>query len=232
MCALGMAERLAPATPLPFRAGGGGNAPTRGGSGRTVGPDPTVEVPMPPDTINDLPLHALAIHGTVVLVPLAALLGLLFAVPRLRQWSHLPLALVALAASGSVWASVQSGEALEEAGGVGAAGLGGPVAELVNRHEELAEQLQWMVWGYALVAVVTVVLYRRSAHTTTRTDSDRADRGTDGGVAQRGGLVVSGLSVLLVLGAIAVGVQTYRVGDVGSTAVWNPTGDVDYSSGE
>ena len=184
---------------------------------------------MPPDTVNDLPLHALAIHGTVILVPLAALLGLMFAVPRLRRWSHLPLALVALVSAGSVWASVQSGRNLEDAGGVGAAGLGGPVADLVNRHEELAEQLQWMVWGYALVAVVTVVLYRRSA---ANADGDRADSGTGGGAGQGGGLVVTGLSVLLVLGAIAVGVQTYRVGDVGSAAVWNPTGDVDYSSGE
>ncbi|MBA3718883.1 MAG: hypothetical protein H0W95_01100 [Nocardioidaceae bacterium] len=181
---------------------------------------------MPPDTVNDLPLHALAVHGTVVLVPLAALLGLLFAVPRLRRWSHLPLALVALASAGSVWASVQSGEALKEAGGIGGAGLGGPVAELVEQHEELAEQLQWLVWGYALVAVVAVVLYRRSR---ANSDGDRAERDTGGGVAQRGGLAVTGLSVLLVLGAIAVGVQTYRVGDVGSTAVWNPTGSVDYS---
>ena len=175
---------------------------------------------MPPDTVNDLPLHALVVHGTVVLVPLAALLGLLFAVPRLRRWSHLPLALVALASSASVWASVQSGEALADAGGIGAAGLGGPVAELVERHEELAKQLQWMVWGYALVAVVAVVLYRRSAAgARSETDADRADRGTGEGVARRGGLVVTGLSVLLVLGAVAVGVQTYRVGDVGSTAV-------------
>ncbi len=182
---------------------------------------------MPPDTVNDLPLHALAVHGTVVLVPLAALLGLLFAVPRLRRWSHLPLALVALASAGSVWASVQSGETLKEAGGIGAAGIGGPVAELVERHEELAEQLQWMVWGYALVAAVAVVLYRRSA-AGARSETD-GDRRTGGGAGQRGGLVVTGLSVLLVLGAVTVGVQTYRVGDVGSTAVWNPTGSVDYS---
>lgn len=183
---------------------------------------------MPPDTVNDLPLHALAVHGTVVLVPLAALLGLLFAVPRLRRWSHLPLALVALASAGSVWASIQSGHNLERAGGIGAAGLGGPVAELVNRHEELAEQLQWLVWGYALVAVVAVVLYRWSAATGDH-DGDPADRGTGGRVGRRGGLVVTGLSVLLVLGAVAVGVQTYRVGDAGSTAVWNPTGTVDYT---
>lgn len=187
---------------------------------------------MPPDTVNDLPLHALAVHGTVVLVPLAALLGLLFAVPRLRRWSHLPLALVALVAAGSVWASVQSGEALQEAGGIGAAGLGGPVAELVNRHKELAEQLQWLVWAYGLVAVVAVVGYRRTATASSEIDGDPADRRTGGGAGRRAGLVVTGLSALLVIGAVAVGVQTFRVGDVGSTAVWNPTGNVDYSGGE
>ena len=183
---------------------------------------------MPPDTVNDLPFHALSVHATVVLVPLAALLGVLFAVPRLRRWALLPLALVALAAAGSVWGSVQSGEALEEAGGIGAAGLGGPVAELVERHEDLAKQLQWLVWGYAVVAVVAVVLARRSA-SLEETGGERSDRGAGSGAAHRSGLVVTALSAVLVLGAVAVGVQTYRVGDAGSKAVWNPTGTVDYT---
>ncbi len=181
---------------------------------------------MLPDTVNDLPVHALAVHATVVLVPLAALLGVLFAVPRLRGWARLPLPLVAVAAAASTFVSVQSGETLMEAGGQGAAGLGGPVAEIVARHQDLAGQLHVMVWVYAGLAVVAAVLAGRSESAAT---ASGRDAGTDHRPAGRGGVVGSVLSVLLVLAAIAVGVQTYRVGDAGSTAVWNPTGTVDYS---
>jgi len=38
------------------------------------------------------------------------------------------------------------------------------------------------------------------------------------------------LSALLVLGAGALAFQTYRVGDIGSEAVWNPTGERSYTS--
>lgn len=170
---------------------------------------------MVPDTVGGLPLHALAVHATVVVVPLAALLGVLFAVPRLRRWAALPLALVAVAAAASTYVSVESGATLKEAGGLGAAGLGGPAADLVERHEDLAGQLLWLVVGYAAVAVAAVLLATRS---------DRAASAT-----RRAGVVVTALSVVLVLGAGVVGFQTYRVGDAGAEAVWNPSGTFDYS---
>jgi len=164
---------------------------------------------MVPDTVDGLPLHALSVHVTVVLVPLAAFLGLLFAVPRLREWTRFPLPLVSAAAAVSTWVSVQSGEALDEAGGQGAAGLRGPVASLVEEHEELAEQLLLMVVAYAVAVSVAVVLARSST---------------------RG--VATALSLLVLVGAVAVGVQTYRVGDLGARAVWNPTDSVDYGATE
>lgn len=186
---------------------------------------------MLPDTFNGLPLHPLSVHATVVLVPLAGLLGVLFAVPRLRCWARVPLALIALAAAGAVWVSTQSGAALKEAGGIGAAGLGGPVAELVERHEELAEQLQWLVWAYAVVAVVAVGFAWRSDPARTPAHDRTGEGAADG--APGPGLpsppVVGVLSALLVLGAVGMGVQVYRVGDIGSQAVWNPAGTTDYS---
>ncbi len=174
------------------------------------------EVAVIPDTVGGLPLHALAVHATVVMVPLAALLGVLFAVPRLRRWAALPLALVAVAAAVSTYVSVESGEALKEAGGLGAAGLGGPVADLVERHEDLAGQLLWLVVGYAVLAVAAVLVATRSDRAATS-------------ATRRQGVVVTALSVLLVLGAGVVGFQTYRVGDAGTEAVWNPSGNTDYS---
>jgi len=115
-----------------------------------------------PDTVNDLPLHALAVHGAVVLVPLAAVLGLVFAVPQLRGWARVPLPLLAVAAAASTWVATQSGEALIQAGGLGAAGLGGPVAEIVERHEDLGKQLFLMTLAYAVVAVVAAAVAERS----------------------------------------------------------------------
>ena len=179
---------------------------------------------MIPDTVNGLPLHALAVHGAVVMVPLAALLGLLFAVPRLREWARWPLALVGVGAAVATWVAVESGERLEAALENNGA-LGGPVHDLVERHAELAEQMEWMVIGYAVLAVAAALVVERSRG-STRADSDRTPA-----PASRGSSALALVfSVLLVLGAVAVGVQTYRVGDAGAKAVWNPTGDIQFSS--
>lgn len=187
-----------------------------------------------PDTVNGLPLHALSVHATVVLVPLLALLGVVYAVPRLRAWARWPLGLLALAAAGSTWVSVQSGNHFQDnLDGRGA--LTGAFADAVDRHAELAGQLQWMVYGYAILALVAVFLVR------ARTSAGSAGDGPDAGKrpVQRSDIgssdaVAIGLSVLLVLGAVAVGVQVARVGDAGSKAVWNPDPEnqIDYSTGD
>ncbi|MDQ3104495.1 MAG: hypothetical protein M3Q87_04650 [Actinomycetota bacterium] len=165
---------------------------------------------MVPDTVGDLPLHALAVHWAIVLVPLAAVLGLVFAVPQLRGWARVPLPLLSVAAAASTWVATQSGEALMRAGGLGAAGLGGRVAEIVERHEDLGKQLFLMTVAYAVVAVVAAAVAGRT------------------GAGSR--VLMNVVTVLLLIGAVAVGVQTYRVGDAGSEAVWNPTGNVEYST--
>jgi hypothetical protein len=159
-------------------------------------------------SVNDLPLHPLATHAAVVLIPLAGLLGVLFAVPRTRAWASVPLPVVSVLAAVATFVSVQSGEALQRVGGVGAAGLGGPVAELVDQHARLAYQLHVLVWVYAGVALAAAVLRRRGE-----------------------GRPVTALAAVLVLGAVLLGLQTYRVGEAGARAVWNPAGGVDYSTG-
>jgi uncharacterized membrane protein len=155
--------------------------------------------------INGLPVHPLAVHATVLLIPLAGLLGVMFAIPRTRAWSRLPLLVISLGAVVSTYVSKQSGTKFQESKGLG---LGGPSAELVDRHAELANFLFIIVLVFAAVAVVTFVL--------TRGNAPRA--------------LVSGLSLLLVVGAVALAVQTYRVGEIGARAVWNPAGNLDYSS--
>lgn len=162
------------------------------------------------DTINELPLHPLATHAAVVLVPLACLLGMLFALPRTRPWATVPLPISALLAAIATLVSVRSGEALQRVGGLGATGLDGDVGRLVLEHAERADLLHVLVWVYAAAALLAAV----SQHPSLR---------------QRH-LVGTALGALLVAGAVVLVVQTIRVGETGARAVWNPAGGVDYSS--
>ena len=187
-----------------------------------------------PDTVNGLPLHALSVHATVVLVPLLALVGILYAVPRMRAWARWPLGLLAVAAAGSTWVSIQSGGNLED-NLASRDALSGALADAVERHEDLAGQLQWLVYGYAIIALLAVFLVKprkpvgASGERAAYDDSagERSSAGSGGGLA-------IAMSVLLVLGAVAVGVQVARVGDAGSKAVWNPDdqNQIDYSTGD
>lgn len=159
------------------------------------------------DEINGLPVHALVVHGAVVLVPLAGLLGVLFATPRTRQWARVPLAIVAVASMGTVFVAKESGEKLSAVLGTNL-GTADPVAKLVREHSERAELLFIFNIIFAVLAVAALVLSRSPE--------------------KFHGAVPVVLSVLLVLGAGALVFQTFRVGDLGSEAVWNPTGDQDY----
>ncbi len=154
--------------------------------------------------INGLPLHPLAVHAAVVLIPLAALLGVMFAVPRTRAWARLPLLLVALAAAVSTFVARQSGLSFREA-----LQLGGPVGDLIEEHFHRANLLFVLVLVFTAIAVVAFVV--------TRTGTANSP-------------VVLVVAAALVVGAVALSFQVYRVGDIGSRAVWNPTGDVKFSN--
>jgi hypothetical protein len=161
-------------------------------------------------SIGDLPLHPLVIHAAVLGVPVTLLLALLFAVPRTRGWARWPLAVAGVGALVAVFVAKQSGEALQAA-----LPLGGDVAALVARHSELADQLFALTIAVAALAVAAAVLVGRVGGTAER----RGSRGRDTAL----------LAVLLVVAAIST-FWVYRVGDVGATAVWNPSGTQTYSS--
>lgn len=155
--------------------------------------------------IHGLPLHPLAVHAAVIFVPLAAFLGVLFAVPRTRVWSRIPLALVSIAALASVFVAKQSGQKLRDA-----LGLQGPVASLIAEHQRRANLLMILVLIFTVIALVAVFVSR---------DAQRFN-----------GALAIAVSAVVVVGAVVVGIQTYRVGDIGSKALWNPTGTIDYGS--
>jgi hypothetical protein len=151
-----------------------------------------------PETVFGLPTHAIVVHGTVVLLPLAALAVLLHAFwPAARRRLGGVTPLMAGVALLLVPLATQSGENLEHAVGRG---------PLVERHAELADgMLPWAI-GLFVVALGLWLLDRR--------------RGRQSGGSEPGWLPVV-VSVLAILAAAGTVQQVVRVGHAGAEATWS-----------
>jgi hypothetical protein len=151
-----------------------------------------------PETVFGLPTHAIVVHATVVLLPLAALAVLLHALwPVARRRLGIVTPLLAGVALVLVPLSTDSGEMLEHSVGRSA---------LVERHAQLADgMLPWAI-GLFAVAVGLWLLDRRRAR-------------PDAGTRPRWVPVVAGvLAVVAVGGALQ---QVVRVGHAGAKATWD-----------
>ena len=148
-----------------------------------------------PETVFGLPTHAIVVHATVVLLPLAALVVLLHAFwPAARRRLGVVTPLLAGVALVLVPLSTESGESLEHAVGENA---------LVERHAELADgMLPWAI-GLFVVAAGLWLLDRRRA-------SNHEPRWLP--------IVASVLAVVAVVGTVQ---QIVRVGHAGAEATWN-----------
>jgi len=144
--------------------------------------------------INGLPLHALVVHAAVVFGPLAALAGLGYAVPRWRDRLRWPLVVAVLVATVSIWVAYLSGEQLTDANE-----YGGPLAELVETHEDRAGMLRLSVTVFALVSLVAAWLHTRT------------------------GAVRLALAALVAVLAVLTAVSTILVGDAGAQIAWYGT---------
>jgi len=144
--------------------------------------------------INGLPLHALVVHAAVVFGPLSALAGLLYAVPRWRDKVRWPLVVAVLVAVGAIWVAYLSGEDLEEANQ-----YGGPLAELLETHEERAEMLRLLMSGYAAAVLLAAWQHARTGPLR---------------------VLLAGLVVVL---AVLTGVWTVLTGDAGAQIAWYGT---------
>jgi hypothetical protein len=151
--------------------------------------------------IGGLPLHPLAVHAAVVSVPLAALLGILFAVPRTRAWSRVPFALVSIGAAGAVFVARQSGKDLEKT--LGLTGGNSAVVALVRVHAGRANVLMIMVVVFAVLAVAAFFL---------SSDPQRFQ-----------GTLAVAVCAVVVMASVVLAFQCYRVGDSGARAVWGTT---------
>lgn len=165
-------------------------------------------------SIGDLPLHPLVLHAAVLGLPVTLLLAILFALPRTRAWARWPLAVAGVGSLVAVFVARASGAALMQVLLQNEA-LGGDALALVVRHSQLADQLFWITLVLAVLTVVSAVLVGRVGGTAER----RGQRGRDTVL----------LALLLVVAALAA-FWVYRVGDLGATAVWNPSGTQTYSS--
>lgn len=146
------------------------------------------------DTIFGLPVHALVVHGVVVLLPLMAVVTLVWAWRRPARPATGWLVVAAdLVVTAMTFVAKESGEALQRR-------LGGRAA---LEHGELADPLPLIAGALLLTAVLVQV---------HRTRGDGAGGGSAG--------LRTGLSVLVTAAAAVVVVWTVRVGHSGAEAVW------------
>jgi hypothetical protein len=175
---------------------------------------------MIPKEFHDLPVHALAVHAAVVLVPLAALMAVLFVIPRTRAWAALPMALVAVAALGSVYVARASGFNMKGH----LAGFAPSAAEFdssslgkaINAHEAMANTLFYLMIVFAIIAVGVYLLWLQPSW-------------LPGDIRFVGAVQYVACAVLVVAAAV-VAVQVARVGEAGAKAVYNPDGSQNFNS--
>ena len=103
------------------------------------------------DTVLGLPVHALVIHGVVVLLPLMATITALVAiVPRLRAIAAWPVVVINAGLVAMTFVARQSGQALQTR-------LGGRIAE---EHGALGKNLIWFALAMFLASLVVAVTRR------------------------------------------------------------------------
>jgi hypothetical protein len=151
-------------------------------------------------TIFGLPMHPLVVHAVVVLVPLAAVCGVVVAVWPAARARYAPLALgIATLALFAVPLATHTGEQLEEQVRDSA---------LVDRHAHMAEGLlpfTALLW-LALAVMVGIGWYGRYR---------------SAGRTKAASYVAIGAAVITVAASAGSGIQVVRIGHSGSEAAWH-----------
>ena len=150
--------------------------------------------------LNGIPLHPLVVHAAVVFAPLAAVLGVAFALfRRWRGWLRGLVAFVAVVAAGAVYLAKITGEDLEKK-----LTESGVQNKWIAIHQDRAEILVIVTIALAIALLVAVAsLPGRDQEKSTPA-------------------IFRFLVVIAVVGlSAATGAYAYLTGDAGATAVWN-----------
>lgn len=172
-----------------------------------------------PVTINGSPTHVLIVHVVVVLLPLSVLAALLLAaVPATRRAYSLVTLVVTFIACVAVPFAFLSGSALRSRL---------PPSPLIARHVQLAHQLLPIaaVFGLGLAAFVVIDVLQRARdgqlNVLERRAVDAAPTLRRYAETHRLLAAHRAAAALVVVLALATGIQVYRVGDAGAKAAWS-----------
>ncbi|MCW2833915.1 MAG: hypothetical protein JWN68_1868 [Nocardioides sp.] len=152
--------------------------------------------------INGLPLHFLVVHVVVVLAPLAALTGLVYAaIPKWRWLLRWPLVVLGVVVAITAVVAVQAGGAFLDSRPA--------LGPLVEEHED---------WGelFRNVSLMFVVAAMMGAWALGGPSALASGRGAQVSRGALGWVAV----VLLVAVSVALLVLVFLAGDSGSRAVW------------
>ena len=106
------------------------------------------------DTIRGLPVHALVLHGAVVLVPMAALLTVLVAlIGRWRPRGAWPVVALNALTLATVFVATQSGQELQSRL---------PSNEQISEHAERGNAMTLFALGLMAASVLVALVRRRS----------------------------------------------------------------------
>ncbi|WBQ07191.1 DUF2231 domain-containing protein [Kribbella sp. CA-293567] len=156
------------------------------------------------ERFGDLPLHILVIHLTVLLLPVAALTAIVYAlVPKWRWLLRWPTLLLGLAAAVCAFVAKQSGEAFVAAIP--------QLQPLVKVHQDRGNLLLLFVLVLAVLAVAAFLLLGGpSALASGKGAKETKSRPIE--------LITS--AAIVVIGVLVI-IQTIRTGDAGAKAVWD-----------
>ena len=154
------------------------------------------------EEILGLPLHPLAIHFPIVLVPSLVAASLAYAlVPRFRRYVMWLAALLAVVAPGAAYVAKLSGEALRDERVIPSGASEGIIAG-INDHANLGNRLLWASLGLGVVTLLLIGVRRYGGDSTAKT------------------WVAWGLTGLVVVAAALAAISIFLVGDSGAEMVW------------
>jgi hypothetical protein len=156
------------------------------------------------ERFGDLPLHVLVIHLAVVVLPVAALTLIVFAlVPRWRWLLRWPALVLGLGALVCAFVAKQSGAALVAAIPT--------LQKAVELHSKRGNLLFWYCLIFAVVAVAAFLLLAGPSALASGKGA-KATKSRPLELVTQVAVVVIGILVLW---------QTIRTGDAGAKAVWD-----------